>query len=519
MSSIPPLPADAPPALAARSVTKRYPGVTALDDVTVELGEGEVLGVVGENGAGKSTLLDVLSGVVAPEAGAVELGGEAVRLHDHRAANLRGVFRVFQEQALIADLRVYESMLLGHELRLGRAPALLPRRRMQRRVRELLAELGVGVDARARVRELPLAQRQAVEIARALLLARLLGVARPVILFDEPTATLDRQQVEVFLGWVRALRGRASVVLVSHFIPEVLEIADRIVVLKDGALVHTAPAAELDEPALHALMVGRERAAHHHREDLQAPAGPEPVLRVRDLAVAGSFTGVSLDVHAGEIVGVGGLVGSGKSALVQTVAGTIPPSAGSISVGEGRAGRPGLRKLIAAGLGFVPAERGTEGAMLDASVLANVQLPSVRDRYARLGWWRRGAAAKATRRWIAELDIAAPGLGTRVGALSGGNQQKVVLAKWLDRSPKALLLDSPTRGVDTGARESIYAVLRRLSANGAAILMATDDLNELIGLSHRVVVMAGGSVVRVVDAPRGAKPSEEEIVTLMGGTG
>lgn len=509
--------ARAPAALAVRAVTKRYPGVVALDDVSVELRDGEVLGVVGENGAGKSTLLDVLSGVVAPDAGEVLLNGAPVPFANHRQANLRGVFRVFQEQALIDNLRVYENLLLGHERRLARRVPGLPRRRLRHRARAVLEELGVDVDARARVRDLPLAQRQAVEIARSLLLASLLGFTRPVVLFDEATATLDRRQVETFLGWVRALRGRASVVLVSHALPEVLALADRILVLKDGRAVTQRPAAELDEPTLHALMVGRERAANHHREDLQEPPGERAVLRVRGLTVPGSVEDVTLDVHAGEIVGIGGLVGSGKSDLVRAVAGAIPAAAGTVAVGDAPPQPPRLRRLVDAGLGFVPAERGAEGLVLGASLLANVQLPSLADRFAPRGWWRRGAAVEAARRWIQRLEIAVPGPATRAGALSGGGQQKVVLAKWLERAPRALVLDSPTRGVDTGAREAIYAVLRGLSARGAAILVATDDLNELIGLSHRVAVMNRGRVVRVVEAPPHAKPSEQQIVTLMGG--
>jgi ABC-type sugar transport system ATPase subunit len=520
MSSVPrprPEPGAERTALAVRSVTKRYPGVVALDGVTVELRDGEVLGVVGENGAGKSTLLDVLSGVVAPDDGHVELGGEPVSFGSHRAANERGVFRVFQEQALIGNLRVDEALLLGHEDRLRRGP-LLARRPMQRRAQALLDELGVPVDARARVETLDLGHRQAVEIARALLLAELLGIERPVVLFDEATAALDRAQVDAFLGWVSALRGRASVVLVSHFLPEVLETADRVVVLKDGALVTQAPAAELDEPKLHALMVGRERAANHHREDLQRPPGEQPLLRVRELALPGVLHGVSLDVHTGEVVGVGGLLGSGKSDLVRAVAGALPGASGTVQLGDDAPMRPRLRRLQAAGLGFVPAERGTEGLVLDASLLANVQLPSLHDRFAPHGWWRRGAALAATRRWIERLAIAAPGPATAAGALSGGGQQKVVLAKQLERAPRVLLLDSPTRGVDTGAREAIYTVLRDLCERGCAVLLATDDLAELIGLSHRVVVMARGRVAAVVDAPAGAKPSEQELVTLMSGT-
>jgi ribose transport system ATP-binding protein len=216
-------------------------------------------------------------------------------------------------------------------------------------------------------------------------------------------------------------------------------------------------------------------------------------------------------------VGVGGLVGSGKSDLVRAVAGVLPAGSGTVALGDGAPRRPALRRLIADGLGFVPAERGSEGIVLDASVVANVQLPSLHDRFARAGWWRRGAAVVATRRWIARLDVAARGPGTRAGTLSGGAQQKVVLAKWLERAPSALVLDSPTRGCDTGAREAIYAILRGLSAQGTAILIATDDLKELIGLSHRVVVMAHGRVARIVPAPPSAKPSEKAIVALMGG--
>jgi len=506
--------------LEVAGVAKRYPGVLALDHVSLTVKAGEVVGVTGENGAGKSTLLDLLSGVASPDAGAMQLRGLGYAPRSYREATRRGVFRVFQEQALLPNLTVAENLFLTHELVLARALPLLRRRRMEAVASELLASLGLDLDVRRVTGELPLGERQALEIARAVGLSRLLRVASPLVLLDEPTTALDSSQDEGVLSLIEELRGQFAFLFVSHRLPEVMRVCDRILVLKDGQLVATTTPHQTDEPGLHALMVGRERAARHYREDLQVEPSPSaPVaLSASGLVTDTGAPPVSLEVREGEILGIGGLIGSGKSRLGRAIAGVEPPLAGTVSVGDSPLGRPTLASFIRAGGAYLPGDRAAEGVIGAASVLANYRLASLRDAYGRGGILRRRRARADARRYAGRLEIRMRGIDEPLRSLSGGNQQKVVLARWLCREPRVLVVENPTAGVDTGARESIYAILRQLTEAGVAIVLVTDDLPELIGLSHRIAVMAAGVPAAVVAAPADAKPLEHELVALMTAT-
>ena len=506
--------------LRVTELSKSYPGVQALKSLTLGVGAGEIVGLVGENGAGKSTLLNILSGVEGSDGGRVEVDGREVRLNSYNDANAAGIFRVFQEQATIPGLRVYESLFLSHETRFRSLRGIpgLKRSAMIERARKAVAGFKLDLDVRRPIGELDVGLRQSLEIVRAVALADLLGAERPILLLDEPTTALDSAQDERFLNLIDDLRTRATIIFVSHRLPEVLGVCDRIVVLKDGELVAQRSAAELDENALHELMVGRERAVNYYRETEQtgpAGAGSPPVLRVRDLAIDGELAPTDLDVGPGEILGIGGLQGSGRSLLGQAIAGIAPVSSGTVSIGGGEQRKPAFRKLIDQGLAWVPGDRHTDGMIADASVLSNFQMASLHDRFATGGIWRRGTARREADRWIEDLDIRPPRRDIKAGQLSGGNQQKVVLAKWLCREPSVVILENPTQGVDTGARESIYEVIRRLTGEGVGVVLITDDLTELIGLSDRITILVGGRVAGTFQAPPDNKPDEKEVVAMM----
>jgi ribose transport system ATP-binding protein len=499
-------------------LSKSYPGVQALRGVSLRVQERETVGLVGENGAGKSTLLDVLSGVTAPDEGRIALKGSEVAPRDYHHANELGIFRVFQRQAMIPGLSIYENLFLSHERRFTLAGVLLDRRAMRRRADELLRSIGIEVDVTRPASAYDHGQRQAIEIGRVVVLADLLDIELPLILLDEPTTALDQDQDETFLQLVESLSERASLVFVSHRLTEILRVCDRVYVLKDGELVSDGPADALDEPRLHALMVGRTRAVNYYREDDQGSVDADDtvLLGVRDLSLTGAFEGVSFDLHAGEVLGIGGLLGSGKVSVGQAIAGVVTPTGGSIALAGAPEARPDLRSRMDAGVAFVPGDRQQHGLIAEASVLANFQLASLHDRLTnRLGIWASDRARAEARRYVAELEVFTRGIGAPADSLSGGNQQKLVLAKWLSRSPRVLVLDAATQGVDTGAREAIYRLIRRLAAGGMGVIVITDDLPELIGLSNRIAVLVSGRLAHIVDAPADEKPTEEEIVALM----
>jgi ABC-type sugar transport system ATPase subunit len=509
-----------PPRLEAIAVEKSFGGQRALRGVGVAAHSGEVVGLVGENGAGKSTLLNVLSGVLAPDAGELRLDGVTVRPRDYREANLLGIFRVFQEPALVDSLRVYEAMFFGWESLFRTRAGTLDRAALRRASAVALEQAGVGrVAVGERVGRLSQAARQSVDIARVTALAERLGIERPVVLFDEPTSALDSAHEENFLRLLEDLRGRATVLFVSHRLPEILRTCARVIVLKDGEKVAERSTENVGEDELHRLMVGRVRGENYYRQGSQlAPRRDLPIarLRITSLTVPGALANVSLDVAAGEILGVAGTDGSGKRELGAAIGGALRVARGSILV-EGRPLAGGMAAAVAAGVAYVPAERARDGLVMSESIARNIQLPSLGDRFAtRIGGiWRRGASRAAATRSVAEFGIVAQGIDAPMTTLSGGNQQKVLLAKWLLREPRVMVLDGPTQGVDSGAREGIYDLIRESASRGSAIVLISDDLPELIGLSNRVAVVAGGRVSRIVPSPVDAKPDEHDLVALM----
>ncbi len=473
-----------PPVLEARGVRKHFPGVQALDGVSLAVRAGEVLAVIGENGAGKSTLMKILAGLQPPDAGELLLDGRPVVFAGTADAMSRGVVLIHQELNLADNLSVAANLFLGRELtRLGWPD----RRGMNVRSRQLLERVGLDVPPGRRVGELPPGQRQMVEIARAL------SQAARVIIMDEPTSSLTQRETERLFAVIADLkRAGVAVVYISHRLGEVGAVADRVAALRDGRNSGELARQEISHRRMVELMVGRDLKQFFHRAHPPARADATPRLEVRQLRYAGGpDTPVSFALRAGEIVGLAGLVGAGRTELSEALFGLRPVTAGEVLLD----GRPGaLRspaRAIAAGLLLVPEDRRAHGLVLELSVRQNLGLPNF-DRLSRLGLLLPGREEALARGLCERLRVRTPGLEQTVGLLSGGNQQKVVLGKWLARQPRVLLLDEPTRGVDVGAKSEIYALMDELAGAGVAVLRISSDLEEVLGMSDRVLVLHEG---------------------------
>ena len=485
------------PLLAATGLTKSYGGVRVLDAVDFTVERGEVHALLGENGAGKSTLVKILAGAVRPDGGRVDLDGTALPTGDPLAVRRRGLSIVYQEFTLVPELSVADNVFLGSE----RGRPFLRRSEMLRVVQPMLDELGGGIAASAPVRTLSVAHQQVVEIARALV-----GDAK-VLIFDEPSASLSGREVERLMAVIRRLRERGlGIIYISHRFEEIFALADRLTVLRDGRRVASEPVAGVDRPQLIRWMVGRDIAEEFPSRHIEP--GPT-VLDVRGLSAPPRFRDVSFSVRAGEIVGIAGLVGAGRSSTALAVLGAVP-SQGELLL-DGRPVRfRSPSDAIAHGVAYVTEDRKGRGMLASMSASANLTLASL-DRYTSGGWLsatRESAAAAAAAR---DCDVRAASLDQPASTLSGGNQQKVLLARFLLTRPKVLVLDEPTRGVDVGARAEIYALMNRLCAEGLAIVMISSDLPELLGMSDRVIVMREGRVTGTLDR---ASATPEAVMAL-----
>ncbi len=498
--------------LALQGVNKSFPGVHALKDVSIDVRRGEIVGLIGENGAGKSTLMKILSGVYQPDTGEILIAGRPVRLVDSADANRKGIGMVFQEQSLLTNLTVGENIYLGNEAQFTRM-GIVDWKRLYAAAARQLEKVNLEVDPRMRSDELDFAARQMVEIAKALTLEEASG-GHLVVLLDEPTSVLEKAEIEVLFARVRALKDRASFIFVSHRLDEVLELSDRIYVMKDGEVVAELEAAKADVPTLHHWMVGRSLQAEYYREPLQKPYRPEVLVEARGLALTGAYRGVDFTLHAGEILGIAGVIGSGREELTRTLAGFLPHDGGTLDIG-GRAMRLATpAEAVDAGMGYVPRERRVEGLVLFLPVAANMTLASL-DGLTRYGLIDGGRERTLAQGWVERLRIRTPSINTLCLNLSGGNQQKVVLSKWMEANSRVLILDHPTRGLDVGAKEEVYELVRAVTTEGVGVILTSDTLEETIGLAHTVLVMRDGTITYRTDASPGAKPRQVDLIGYM----
>ncbi len=505
------MPRDDLPVLEMRGISKTFGPVRALEDVSFTAWAGEIHALMGENGAGKSTLMKILGGILKPDRGGeIRLGGAPLHLEGPKAAHAAGIVVIHQELALAPNLTVAENIFLGEEMhRFGR----IDRAAMNRAARPLLERLGAPFAPTDVVGRLPLAARQMVEIARAL------AARARVLVMDEPTTALSERETEKLFTLIEGLRDEGlAIIYISHRMAEIDRLADRVSVLRDGRYVGTLTRAEADHARIVSLMVGRDVASFYKKDHAAKPARAEVLLEVRDVADGGRVRGCSFTVHAGEVVGIAGLVGAGRSELARAVCGISRRTRGEVWL-EGRRIDPASpAAAIAAGLVYLTEDRKADGVHLDMSIHENVVLATL-SRHARLGVRGLAAERARAREAIARLAIRTPHERLKVRALSGGNQQKVLLARLLETRPRVLFLDEPTRGIDVGAKSEIYRLIDALAAEGLGIVVISSELPEVIGIADRILVMRDGRIAGELHAGPGAPVTQEAIMAIITGTG
>ncbi len=496
--------ADAPdfrhPLLAMRGIEKTYPGVRALRGVDLQLRAGEVLALVGENGAGKSTLIKILGGALRFDAGTIEIGGRPVHFRGPLAAQQAGISIIYQEFNLVPALTARENIFLGRELRRF---SWLPIAQERRRSRELFQRIGVAIDPETPCRDLTVAQQQVVEIAKAL------SHQARVVVMDEPSAALSPRETEHLFAVIRELKSQGiGVIYISHRLSEVFEIADRVMVLRDGAHVGTRPIGELSRDRIIEMMVGRTLDTEFPKQP--ALLGP-PRLVVNDLRRGRAVRSVSFEVRRGEVVTLTGLVGAGRTETARLIFGADRRDGGTIAL-DGRTLRlRSPRDAIAAGICLLTEDRKSQGLVLSRSVQENFSLPNM-NRFAPWGLLRARRECAALESFVNPLQIKLTGRNQAAATLSGGNQQKIVLAKWLARDAEVVIFDEPTRGIDVGAKYEIYLLINRLAAQGKAVLMISSELPEVLGMGDRILVMHDGRITGEITDVAGA--TQEQIMEL-----
>ncbi|MFV0360218.1 sugar ABC transporter ATP-binding protein [Tropicimonas sp.] len=479
------------PVLSLRGITKTFPGVRALSDVSLDLYPGQVTALVGENGAGKSTIVKVLTGIYRPDGGTIRVDGRETHFPDAQAAADAGITAIHQETVLFDELTVAENVYLGHAPR-GKY-GLIDIGRMKQQARTILDRIGADIDPSIPLRELGIANKHLVAIARAL------SIDARVVIMDEPTAALSQKEIEELYELVERLKADGKAILfISHKFDEIFRIADRYTVFRDGQFVAEGRMADISEDDLVRMMVGRsvdtifpERTPHPGAE----------ILAVADLCHPTEFDSISFTLRRGEILGFYGLVGAGRSEVMQALFGITRPSAGRVTIDGAPVRFGSTDRAIAAGIVYVPEDRGTQGAIIGLPIFQNVTLPSL-GRTSRHGFIRLAEEFALTRKYTERLDLRAAALDQDVGLLSGGNQQKVVIAKWLATEPKIIILDEPTKGIDIGSKAAVHEFTAELAAQGLAVIMVSSEIPEVLGMSDRVIVMREGRMVAELSGPR-----------------
>jgi rhamnose transport system ATP-binding protein len=492
------------PILELFGIIKSFPGVKALDGACLELFPGEVTALIGENGAGKSTLVKIMTGVDQPDSGEMRLHGKPLVLRNPEEAFAAGITAIYQETVLFEELSVAENVFLGHEP--CRAGGLIDWAGMYARTRELLASLEIGLDPRTILKDLSIAQRHVVSIARAL------SVDARIVIMDEPTAALSRREIEDLYGIVRGLTAAGKAVLfITHKFDEIFAICDRYAVFRDGRFIGDGLIKDTDQDQLVSMMVGRSIEQIFAKRPVRLG---EVVLEVDGLSHPTEFDNVSFNLRKGEILGFYGLVGAGRSEVMQALFGITRPSFGSVRLeGRGVVAIRSPRDAVRAGIVYVPEDRGKQGVVLQLPIVENICLPQL-DRLSRRGFVDTASEFRLARQYGDRLQVKAASWSVPVDTLSGGNQQKVVIAKWLATQPKVIILDEPTKGIDVGAKAAVHEFMVELVEQGLAVIVVSSELPEVIGMSDRIVVMYEGRIRHIFGREQ-ATP--EAIVTAAAG--
>jgi len=489
------------PFLSVHNITKYFPGVRALDDVSVDFEKATVHALMGENGAGKSTLGKIIAGIYTADQGTIRIEGEEVRPTDPLAAQKLGVAIVHQELAFCPNLSVAENLQLGS---MPTRQGFVERSRLRDRARELMHEIGVDMDVSTPVAQLTTGQEQMVQIAAAV------GVNARIIIFDEPTSSLSVHESEQLFRLMRRLKAKgATLIYVSHRMEEIFQLADTVTVLRDGGHVATEPVANLSREKLIRQMVGRDVLAHRPNHLDLTPG--EEILRVENLSSMGQFENVGFSVRRSEIVGMAGLVGAGRTATAKAIFGLDKRGTGKIFIKGKPMALGNVNRSMKHRIGYLPEDRKKEGLVLSMNISDNVSLPHI-DTFSRFGFVDHGREIQEVERLTKRLRVKAPSIDSITAGLSGGNQQKVAIAKWLARSCDLLIVDEPTRGVDVGAKAEIYQLLDEVTCQGLAVLMISSELPELLSLSRRIIVMREGFVTGELPYEQF---SQESVLNLM----
>lgn len=468
------------PVFQVQHISKSFGGVRALQDVHFEIYPGEVHALLGENGAGKSTLIKIITGVYQPDTGTLLFDGQPVHFANTRDAQAQGIAAIYQEPSLFPDLDIAENIFVGRQP-IGRAG--VDWKRMHADASALLGRLGLHLDPRTKARDLSVAQQQVVEIARAL------SINAKVLIMDEPTSSLTQGEVDDLFTIVRQLRSSGTaIVFISHRLEELFALADRVTTLRDGTYVGTHPMAQVTNEELIRMMVGRNLTELFPK---QTVAPGEVVLEVENLGVEGAFSGVSFSLRRGEILGMSGLIGAGRTNVAQALFGVEPATEGTIKLHGKLVAINNPDTAMALGIGYVPEDRKEHGLVLKMSIADNITLPMLQE-FATMGWLNPRREQEAAQVRSQQLEVKMSSVAQTVGQLSGGNQQKVVLAKWLGTKPRILILDEPTRGIDVGTKAAVHHLMSSLAAEGMAILMISSELPEVLGMSDRILVMREG---------------------------
>lgn len=486
-----------------RGIDKSFGGNAVLKNAGFLLDDGEVHALMGENGAGKSTLMKILTGVYTKDAGQVIVDGKEVCYNNPQEAEKAGIVFIHQELNVLFDLTVEENMFLGKEIK--KVFGICDRKAMRKRVQEILDMLGVDIDPTQRMDELSIGQQQMIEIAKALM------IDAKVLIMDEPTAALTQSETEVLFKVVNSLRKKGvSIVYISHRMEEIFELCDRITILRDGTYIDTKRIADIDMNDIVKMMIGREIG---ERYPVRNSKIGDVAFEVKNLNCPGAFENVSFEVRAGEVLGVSGLMGAGRTEIMQAIFGNMPNVTGQLLLDGKEIKNKNPQQAIQNGIGFITEDRKVEGLMIEESIMKNISLANL-GRISNGGVINKKKEQELVNKGIEELRIRCFGPQHECNNLSGGNQQKVIFAKWIYTNPKVLILDEPTRGVDIGAKKEIYNIINELAAKGVAIIMVSSELPEVLGMSDRVMVVREGEVRGILNKE---EANQESIMTLATG--
>lgn len=495
------------------NINKSFPGVKALQNMNFNVYQNEIVGLVGENGAGKSTLMKILVGIYKMDKGEMKLYGKKVKLSDSRMAIQLGVGMVFQEGSIIPNLTIADNLFLGHENRFKQY-GLISMSKVMKEAEKQLNRVGLNINPKTYVYNLSQASRQMVEVARLLWLSNIYHIESPLLILDEPTTVLTSKEIKKLFNILREIKNEASIIFISHRLEEIFELSDRIVVLKNGKNVANMKASETDIHQVENLMIGRKLSKEYYNESEQNEPKDEVLLKVDGLEKKGSFRPISFLVKKGEILSLVGVVGSGKEDICKCIFGMMKPDNGIISIEGKEVKIDNPKDAVKAGIGYIPINRREEGLALQMDVMSNITLVMLK-KIIRNGLISSRVEKEEALRWIKKCSILTPSSKTLCKNLSGGNQQKVVLSKWLAANVKIMILNHPTRGVDVGAKEEFYKMIRLLALGGMSILLMSDRLEEDIGLCNRMIIMKDGEITEELACPVNDKPTPVDIISYI----